>query len=148
MRTKTLHVAAAALLACIGCTSRTVSNTPRTAIEQLLLSGAVDRALAKFDVPELSGKKLQTIVVQRAPFPTGQHELLVGEVLLEPTMDRRLLEVVRQPVAHVVAVAADRPHRTHPEEGHHEDRNQHDLEASAGVKRLAHTTTGWLLVNP
>jgi hypothetical protein len=58
MRTKTLPVAAAALLACIGCTSRTVSNTPRTAVEQLLLSGAVDRALAKFDVPELSGKTL------------------------------------------------------------------------------------------
>jgi len=58
MRRKTLHIAAAALLACVGCTSRTVSNTPRTAIEQLLLSGAVDRALAKFNVPELSGKKL------------------------------------------------------------------------------------------
>jgi len=41
----------------IGCTSRTVSNTPRTAIEQLLLSTAVDKALSKVQVPELAGKK-------------------------------------------------------------------------------------------
>lgn len=41
----------------IGCTSRTVSNTPRTAIEQLLLSAAVDKALSKVQVPELAGKK-------------------------------------------------------------------------------------------
>ena len=31
-----------------GCTTRVVSNTPRTALEQLLLSGAVDAALVKF----------------------------------------------------------------------------------------------------
>ncbi len=41
-----------------GCASRHVTNTPRSAIEQLLLSGAVDRALEKFSLPELSGKKL------------------------------------------------------------------------------------------
>ncbi len=41
----------------IGCTSRAVSNTPRTAIEQLLLSTAVDKALSKVQVPEFAGEK-------------------------------------------------------------------------------------------
>ncbi|KKK59768.1 hypothetical protein LCGC14_3031100, partial [marine sediment metagenome] len=36
-----------------GCASRTTSNTPRTAVEQLLLSRAVDLSLEKFDVPEV-----------------------------------------------------------------------------------------------
>lgn len=41
-----------------GCGSRTVSNSPRTAIEQMLLSGAVDRALEKFELDEAKGKKV------------------------------------------------------------------------------------------
>jgi len=45
-------------LVLVGCGARTVSNTPRTAVEQLLLSGAVDRALEKLDLPELSGRKV------------------------------------------------------------------------------------------
>lgn len=40
-----------------GCTTRNFSNTPRTAIEQLLLSTAVDKAVAKFDIPEVRGEK-------------------------------------------------------------------------------------------
>jgi hypothetical protein len=40
-----------------GCTTRTFTNTPRAAIEQLLLSGAVDRAVDKFHVPQVAGKK-------------------------------------------------------------------------------------------
>ncbi len=40
-----------------GCATRTVSNTPRTAIEQMLLSTAVDAALKKFELPQLKGKK-------------------------------------------------------------------------------------------
>lgn len=39
-----------------GCGSRAISNTPRTAIEQMLLSGAVDRALEKLDLPEMKGE--------------------------------------------------------------------------------------------
>jgi len=46
------------LLFLTGCTSRTVSNTPRTAIEQLLLSTAVDKAFEKIRLPELSDKKV------------------------------------------------------------------------------------------
>ena len=46
------------LLFFTGCTSRTVSNTPRTAIEQLLLSTAVDKAVDKVRFPELSDKKV------------------------------------------------------------------------------------------
>jgi len=51
-------LAAATLVLLCGCTTRRYTNTPRTALEQLLLSGAVDRALAKFDVPELHGRKV------------------------------------------------------------------------------------------
>ena len=42
----------------VGCSSRTVSNTPRTAVEQLLLSRAVDLALEKFDMPEAAGRTM------------------------------------------------------------------------------------------
>lgn len=41
-----------------GCSTRTVSNSPRTAIEQMLLSTAVDAALEKFELPEAKGKKV------------------------------------------------------------------------------------------
>ena len=40
-----------------GCGARTFTHTERTAIEQLLLSGAVDNALEKLDIPQLAGKK-------------------------------------------------------------------------------------------
>ncbi len=40
-----------------GCGSRTFTTTERAAIEQLLLSGAVDNALEKLDIPQLAGKK-------------------------------------------------------------------------------------------
>lgn len=46
------------LSALAGCSSRHVTNTPRSAIEQLLLSGAVDLALEKLDMPEVKGKKV------------------------------------------------------------------------------------------
>lgn len=50
------------LAACIplttGCSSRSTSTTPRTAVEQLLLSRAVDRSLAKFSLDEMQGKKV------------------------------------------------------------------------------------------
>ena len=41
-----------------GCATRAVSSTPRTAIEQLLLSTAVDTALDKISLPELADKKI------------------------------------------------------------------------------------------
>ena len=49
-----LTIATSVLLA--GCGSRQISSTARTAIEQLLLSTAVDHAMAKLEVPELRGK--------------------------------------------------------------------------------------------
>jgi len=39
-----------------GCGTRTFTNTDRAAIEQLLLSGAVDDALKKLDIPQVAGK--------------------------------------------------------------------------------------------
>ena len=39
-----------------GCSSRHVTNTPRSAIEQMLLSAAVDKALAELDLPQVDGK--------------------------------------------------------------------------------------------
>ncbi len=46
------------LLSAGGCTSRQVTNTPRTAIEQLLLTRAVDKALSKFSLAEIRSKKV------------------------------------------------------------------------------------------
>ncbi len=40
-----------------GCGTRAFTNTERAAIEQLLLSGAVDNALEKLDIPQVAGKK-------------------------------------------------------------------------------------------
>jgi len=40
-----------------GCGTRTFTNTDRAAIEQLLLSGAVDKALEQLDVPQVAGNK-------------------------------------------------------------------------------------------
>ncbi len=40
-----------------GCGSRAFTNTERAAIEQLLLSGAVDNALEKLNIPQVVGKK-------------------------------------------------------------------------------------------
>ena len=47
-----------AAMASGGCSSRTFSTTSRTAIEQLLLTRAVDVAMVKFDMPELADKKV------------------------------------------------------------------------------------------
>ena len=51
-------VAIVLLLLSTGCVSRVVSNTPRTALEQMLLTGAVDRALEKLELPEVRDKKV------------------------------------------------------------------------------------------
>ncbi len=45
-------------LAAAGCSSRLVTNTSRSAIEQMLLSRAVDKALAKLELPELAGSRV------------------------------------------------------------------------------------------
>ena len=58
MKKVVLSLAVVMLLA--GCTSRRVSHTPRSAIEQLLLSGAVDKAAIKLDLPGAAGKKVYT----------------------------------------------------------------------------------------
>ena len=44
----------------LGCSSRTLSNTPRTAVEQLLLTSAVDRAMEKFELPEANDRRVWT----------------------------------------------------------------------------------------
>ena len=41
-----------------GCSSRLVTNTSRSAIEQMLLTGAVDKAMAKFSLAEVEGVKV------------------------------------------------------------------------------------------
>ncbi len=46
------------LIHLFGCSTRTVSNSPRTAIEQMLLSTAVDTALEKLELPQVKAKKL------------------------------------------------------------------------------------------
>lgn len=54
---KYITVANILLIFITGCTTRNFTNTPRTAIEQLLLSTAVDNAVAKFQIPQVTGKK-------------------------------------------------------------------------------------------
>jgi hypothetical protein len=49
---------AALLLIAAGCTSARTTNTARTAREQLLISNAVDRALAKIDFAAFQGSKI------------------------------------------------------------------------------------------
>ena len=51
-------VLSAVLLPAGGCSSRLVTNPDRSAIEMMLLSGAVDKALARFYVPELINRKV------------------------------------------------------------------------------------------
>ena len=53
---KRTSLLAIVLLSSLGCSSRLVTNTPRSAIEQLLLSGAVDKALLKVEDPDFTGK--------------------------------------------------------------------------------------------
>ena len=45
------------LLYSTGCVTRSFTNTDRTALEQLLLSGAVDNALEELYIPHMDGKK-------------------------------------------------------------------------------------------
>lgn len=55
------YVATVVVLAAVGmmgCASRTISNTPRTALEQLLLSQAIDVALCKFQMSEFQDAKV------------------------------------------------------------------------------------------
>ncbi len=49
---------AIAFLCLAGCSSRLVTNTSRSAIEQMLLTRAVDKALAKFSLAEVKGSKV------------------------------------------------------------------------------------------
>jgi hypothetical protein len=55
---KQLLMLASVFVIAAGCATRQVSTTSRTAIEQLLLSTAVDRALQKFDMPMLKDSKV------------------------------------------------------------------------------------------
>ena len=41
-----------------GCMTRLVTHTPRTALEQMLVTGAADAALEKFDLPVLKDRKV------------------------------------------------------------------------------------------
>ena len=55
---KRLIPAVLILIHLAGCSTRTISTTPRTAIEQMLLSTAVDTALEKFELPQVRGRKV------------------------------------------------------------------------------------------
>ncbi len=58
MSQRLLTVWCAVFLLAAGCTSTKQSNTARTAREQLLISDAVDQALAKIDFSGLNGQKV------------------------------------------------------------------------------------------
>jgi len=44
------------LILFVGCSSRNFTNTPRTAVEQLLLSTAVDKAVEKINMPQIKDR--------------------------------------------------------------------------------------------
>ncbi len=58
MTSRLLLCGLCALTLCAGCTSTRTSNTARTAREQVLISNAVDQALAKVDFAAFNGAKV------------------------------------------------------------------------------------------
>jgi hypothetical protein len=53
-----LFLLAIALVVLSGCSNTRTSDTPRTGIEQLLISNAVDQTLAKTELPDVDGRKV------------------------------------------------------------------------------------------
>lgn len=84
-----------------GCASRTFSTTPRTAIEQLLLSTAVDTALEKFELQEVSGKKVHLDFTNLAGYDTeyikvafrGRFAQLGATLIEEPESSDYIAEI-------------------------------------------------------
>ena len=82
-------------LSCVaGCSSRQFTTTPRSAIEQLLLSGAVDRALAKLELSEVQGAKvcldfanLKAYDVEYIKAATRARFLELGAILVDKPAD-------------------------------------------------------------
>jgi len=96
-----IAVTFAALLCLAGCTSRTLTSTPRSAIEQLLLSGAVDRSLEKLRLPEAIGKKvfldfanLKAYDVEYIRAATRARFAKIGALLVEKPEDADLIAEV------------------------------------------------------
>ncbi len=54
-----------------GCSSRLVTNPPRSAIEMMLLSGAVDKALSRFHMPALANQKVFVDFTNLATYDVG-----------------------------------------------------------------------------
>ena len=60
-------MAIAAALAITGCTEPSITNTGRNAVQELLLSHAVERGLDQMDFRPLNGKKVALDYVYLAP---------------------------------------------------------------------------------
>jgi hypothetical protein len=87
---KYITVANILLIFITGCTTRNFTNTPRTAIEQLLLSTAIDNAVAKFHIPQVAGKKtyldcinLKTYDIEYVKTAVRARFAQIGAVLVE-----------------------------------------------------------------
>ncbi len=96
----------------------------------------------RVEVLQLLGQHLQPLVLKRAALPACQHELLQGEMLLEPTMGLRLREIAGQPVLDVVAVGLQRQPGAPQQKGHQEHHHRDDGKTAAVEKRLIHALTG------
>lgn len=79
-----------ALLACLGCTSTSSSDTSRTAMEQLLISNAIDQSLDKSDFTALAGQSVY-----------------IEEKYLECTDQKYLVGALRHRLRHAGATIAD-----------------------------------------
>jgi len=89
---KSIIAATILLIFVTGCTTRNVTNTERTAIEQLLLSTAVDNAVAKFRIPQIAGKKtyidfanLKSYDIEYVKAAVRARFAQIGAVLVEST---------------------------------------------------------------
>ena len=64
-----------ALLACFGCASTSSSDTPRTGVEQLLISNAIDQSLDKADFAALRG---QSVYIEEKYLECTDQKYLIG----------------------------------------------------------------------
>ena len=83
MRVVGLLVLAAALLGSAGCSKLRESTTPRTAVEQALLSQAAEATIGQFDFGELRGK---SFAMDASDFEAIDSKYILG------TLKQRLLE--------------------------------------------------------
>ena len=84
---------ALATTAFVGCTSTDISNRPRTALEQLLLSTATENALSGMEIPEIQG---ETVFVDGSYLESYDEPYVLGSVRALLSRSGALLQTDRE----------------------------------------------------